>query len=135
MKKILLFVYQTFAELEITVATALLKNNNEIITAQGPAFVPFGIAIAFYFGVANEHNANFYRGNGNIMMEKLLAENVKKLANASFFPFYIDKSLTFSDRSIYRHEELIHFLFLFSTSLSFRREGIYYQVYSAKETC
>lgn len=33
MKKILLFVYSTFAEFEITVATALLKNKYEIITA------------------------------------------------------------------------------------------------------
>ena len=33
MKKILLFVYPTFAEFEITVATALLKNKFEIITA------------------------------------------------------------------------------------------------------
>lgn len=32
MKKILLFVYPTFAEFEITVATALLKNKYEIIT-------------------------------------------------------------------------------------------------------
>lgn len=39
MKKILLFVYPTFAEFEITVATALLKNNYEIITAPGHAFV------------------------------------------------------------------------------------------------
>lgn len=33
MKKILLFVYPTFAEFEITVATALLKKKYEIITA------------------------------------------------------------------------------------------------------
>ena len=33
MKKILLFVYSTFAEFEITVATALLKTKYEIITA------------------------------------------------------------------------------------------------------
>ena len=32
-EKILLFVYPTFAEFEITVATALLKNKFEIITA------------------------------------------------------------------------------------------------------
>ena len=32
-EKILLFVYPTFAEFEITVATALLKNKYEIITA------------------------------------------------------------------------------------------------------
>lgn len=47
-----------------------------IITAQGHAFVPFGIAIASYFGVANEHNINFYSGKGNMMMENLLPENV-----------------------------------------------------------
>ena len=33
MKKIVLFVYPTFAEFEITVATALLRNKYEIITA------------------------------------------------------------------------------------------------------
>ena len=32
-EKILLFVYPTFAEFEITVATALLRNKYEIITA------------------------------------------------------------------------------------------------------
>ncbi|MGN4424940.1 DJ-1/PfpI family protein [Bacillus cereus group sp. MYBK30-1] len=57
------------------VYTEVVQHSN-IITAQGHAFVPFGIAIASYFGVANEHNTNFYRGNGNITMEKLLAENV-----------------------------------------------------------
>lgn len=51
-----------------------MKKN--IITAQGHAFVPFGIAIASYFGVANEHNINFYSGKGNMMMENLLPENV-----------------------------------------------------------
>ncbi|MBP3969399.1 hypothetical protein KAF80_10005 [Bacillus sp. WL1] len=76
MKKILLFVYPTFAEFEITVATALLKNKFEIITAQGHAFVPFGIAIASYFGVTNEHNINFYSGKGNVVMEELFPENV-----------------------------------------------------------
>ncbi|MES9710987.1 4-methyl-5(B-hydroxyethyl)-thiazole monophosphate biosynthesis protein, partial [Bacillus safensis] len=25
-----------------------------------------------YFGVANEHNTNFYGGKGNVMMENLL---------------------------------------------------------------
>lgn len=50
--------------------------HSNIITAQGHAFVPFGIAIASYFGVANEHNTNFYGGKGNVMMEKLLPENV-----------------------------------------------------------
>ncbi|EJQ49583.1 Uncharacterized protein BWINRASL_03428 [Bacillus mycoides] len=50
--------------------------HSHIITAQGHAFVPFGIAIASYFGVANEHNINFYRGKGNVVMEKLLPENV-----------------------------------------------------------
>ncbi|AMR03802.1 MULTISPECIES: DJ-1/PfpI family protein [Bacillus] len=50
--------------------------HSNIITAQGHAFVPFGIAIASYFGVANEHNINFYGGKGNVMMEKLLPENV-----------------------------------------------------------
>ncbi|QWG46007.1 glutamine amidotransferase [Bacillus mycoides] len=49
---------------------------SHIITAQGHAFVPFGIAIASYFGVANEHNINFYSGKGNMMMENLLPENV-----------------------------------------------------------
>lgn len=50
--------------------------HSNIITAQGHAFVPFGIAIASYFGIANEHNTNFYGGKGNVMMEKLLPENV-----------------------------------------------------------
>ncbi|MGV3289478.1 DJ-1/PfpI family protein [Bacillus wiedmannii] len=50
--------------------------HSNILTAQGHAFVPFGIAIASYFGVANEHNINFYGGKGNMMMEKLLPENV-----------------------------------------------------------
>ncbi|MEF7561349.1 hypothetical protein V4W76_30110, partial [Bacillus thuringiensis] len=50
-----------------------------IITAQGHAFVPFGIAIASYFGVTNEHNINFYSGKGNVMMEKILC--IKKLCN------------------------------------------------------
>ncbi|EEM27824.1 4-methyl-5(B-hydroxyethyl)-thiazole monophosphate biosynthesis enzyme [Bacillus thuringiensis serovar thuringiensis str. T01001] len=50
--------------------------HSNIITAQGHAFVPFGIAIASYFGIANEHNTNFYGGKGNVMMEKLLSENV-----------------------------------------------------------
>ncbi|EJS70519.1 MULTISPECIES: DJ-1/PfpI family protein [Bacillus] len=50
--------------------------HSNIITAQGHAFVPFGIAVASYFGVANEHNINFYGGKGNMMMEKLLHENV-----------------------------------------------------------
>ncbi|QUG85083.1 DJ-1/PfpI family protein [Bacillus nitratireducens] len=50
--------------------------HSNIITAQGHAFVPFGIAVASYFGVANEHNTNFYGGKGNMMMEKLLPENV-----------------------------------------------------------
>ncbi|EJS70787.1 glutamine amidotransferase [Bacillus cereus] len=49
---------------------------SHVITAQGHAFVPFGIAIASYFGVANEHNTNFYGGKGNAMMEKLLPKNV-----------------------------------------------------------
>ncbi|MDM5194683.1 DJ-1/PfpI family protein [Bacillus hominis] len=49
---------------------------SHIITAQGHAFVPFGIAIASYFGVANENNINFYSGKGNVVMEKLLPENV-----------------------------------------------------------
>ncbi|ALQ69228.1 DJ-1/PfpI family protein [Bacillus thuringiensis] len=53
----------------------VVKHSN-IITAQGHAFVPFGIAIASYFGAANEHNINFYGGKGNMMMEKLLPENV-----------------------------------------------------------
>lgn len=42
--------------------------HSNIITAQGHAFVPFGIA--------NEHNINFYSGKGNVMMEELLPENV-----------------------------------------------------------
>ncbi|MFJ7766133.1 DJ-1/PfpI family protein [Bacillus toyonensis] len=46
--------------------------HSNIITAQGHAFVPFGIAIASYFGVADEHNTNFYCGKGNVVMEKLL---------------------------------------------------------------
>ena len=50
--------------------------HSNIITAQGHAFVPFGIAIASYFGVANEHNINFHGGKGNVMMEELLPENV-----------------------------------------------------------
>ncbi|TXR98790.1 glutamine amidotransferase [Bacillus sp. SH7-1] len=50
--------------------------HSNIITAQGHAFVPFGIAIASYFGIANEHNVNFYSGKGNVMMEELLPENV-----------------------------------------------------------
>ncbi|HFK1545490.1 DJ-1/PfpI family protein [Bacillus albus] len=50
--------------------------HSNIITAQGHAFVPFGIAIASYFGVTNEHNINFYSGKGNVMMEELLPENV-----------------------------------------------------------
>ena len=50
--------------------------HSNIITAQGHAFVPFGIAIASYFGVTNEHNINFYSGKGNVMMEKFLPENV-----------------------------------------------------------
>ncbi|OQR57598.1 DJ-1/PfpI family protein [Bacillus sp. CDB3] len=50
--------------------------HSNIITAQGHAFVPFGIAVASYFGVANEHNTNFYGGKGNMMMEKLLLKNV-----------------------------------------------------------
>ena len=50
--------------------------HSNIITAQGHAFVPFGIAIASYFGVADEHNTDFYCGKGNVVMEKLLRENV-----------------------------------------------------------
>ncbi|MDM5234713.1 DJ-1/PfpI family protein [Bacillus cereus] len=50
--------------------------HSNIITAQGHAFVPFGIAVASYFGIANEHNTNFYCGKGNVVMEKLLPENV-----------------------------------------------------------
>ncbi|KAB2460638.1 glutamine amidotransferase [Bacillus sp. CH126_4D] len=50
--------------------------HSNVITAQWHAFVPFGIAIASYFGVANEQNINFYGGKGNVMMEKLLPENV-----------------------------------------------------------
>ena len=53
----------------------VVKHSN-IITAQGHAFVPFGIAIASYFGVADEHNTDFYCGKGNVVMEKLLRENV-----------------------------------------------------------
>ncbi|PDM37063.1 hypothetical protein CMV37_25700, partial [Bacillus cereus] len=37
----------------------------------GMHFVPFGIAIASYFWVTNEHNINFYSGKGNVMMEEL----------------------------------------------------------------
>ena len=50
--------------------------HSNIITAQGHAFVPFGIAIASYFGVADKHNTDFYCGKGNVVMEKLLRENV-----------------------------------------------------------
>ena len=50
--------------------------HSNIITAQGHAFVPFGIAIASYFGVTNEHNINFTVVRGNVMMEELLPENV-----------------------------------------------------------
>ena len=57
------------------VYTEVVQHAN-IITAQGHAFVPFGLAIASYFGVVNEHNTNFYSGKGNIMMENLLPENV-----------------------------------------------------------
>ncbi|MBG0964540.1 DJ-1/PfpI family protein [Bacillus sp. SRB1LM] len=49
-----------------------IVQHSNVITAQGHAFVPFGIAIASYFGVANEHNTNFYGGKGNVMMENLL---------------------------------------------------------------
>ncbi|PEB52131.1 glutamine amidotransferase [Bacillus pseudomycoides] len=48
-----------------------------IITAQGHAFVEFGLAIGEYFDVINEHRVNFYRGNKNIMMEKLLGQTVE----------------------------------------------------------
>ena len=51
--------------------------HSNIITAQGHAFVPFGIAIASYFGVADEHNTDFYCGKGNVVMEKLLRKRVK----------------------------------------------------------
>lgn len=49
-----------------------------IITAQGHGFVEFGVAIAEYFGVMNEHKGNVYRGKGNILMEKLLAQTVEE---------------------------------------------------------
>lgn len=88
------------------VYTEVVQHAN-IITAQGHAFVPFGLAIASYFGVVN----------------------------ASSFLFYIDKSLTFSDRAIYRYEMINHFLFLLLAIPSFRCEGTYYQVYSATGTC
>ena len=39
--------------------------HSNVITAQGHAFVPFGIA--------NEHNINFYSGKGNVMMEELFS--------------------------------------------------------------
>ncbi|MFZ3195909.1 MAG: 4-methyl-5(B-hydroxyethyl)-thiazole monophosphate biosynthesis protein, partial [Bacillus mycoides] len=59
------------------VYTEVVQHANIITaTAQGHAFVPFGLAIASYFGVVNEHNTNFYSGKGNIMMENLLPENV-----------------------------------------------------------
>ena len=51
--------------------------HSNIITAQGHAFVPFGIAIASYFGVADEHNTDFYCGKGNVVMEKLYEKRVK----------------------------------------------------------
>ncbi len=51
--------------------------HSNIITAQGHAFVPFGIAIASYFWVTNEHNINFYSGKGNVMMEELLLKICK----------------------------------------------------------
>lgn len=49
-----------------------------IITAQGHGFVEFGVAIAEYLGVMNEHKGNVYRGKGNILMEKLLAQTVEE---------------------------------------------------------
>ncbi|EEL44555.1 4-methyl-5(B-hydroxyethyl)-thiazole monophosphate biosynthesis enzyme [Bacillus cereus Rock3-42] len=64
-KKLDCFPVENFVYKEIV-------QHSNIITAQGHAFVPFGIAIASYFGVANEHNTNFYGGKGNVMMEGLL---------------------------------------------------------------
>lgn len=68
-KKIDCFPVENFVYKEVV-------QHSNIITAQGHAFVPFGIAIASYFGVTNEHNINFYSGKGNVMMEELLPENV-----------------------------------------------------------
>ncbi|PEW65855.1 glutamine amidotransferase [Bacillus cereus] len=69
--------YQKFDcfSVENFVYEEVVKHSN-IITAQGHAFVPFGIVIASYFGVADEHNTDFYCGKGNVVMEKLLRENV-----------------------------------------------------------
>ena len=69
LSKIRLFSSKNFVYEEV------VKHSN-IITAQGHAFVAFGIVIASYFGVADEHNTNFYCGKGNVVMEKLLRENV-----------------------------------------------------------
>ncbi|MGG2064987.1 DJ-1/PfpI family protein [Bacillus sp. S14(2024)] len=48
--------------------------HQNIITAQGHAFVDFGLAIAKYCGVYTEHKCNFYHGQRNVMMENMLKE-------------------------------------------------------------
>lgn len=51
-----------------------IVHHKNIITAQGHAFVDFGLAIAKYCGVFTEHKCNFYHGQGNVMMESMLKE-------------------------------------------------------------
>ncbi|CAM4366329.1 4-methyl-5(B-hydroxyethyl)-thiazole monophosphate biosynthesis protein [Bacillus manliponensis] len=51
-----------------------IVQHKNIITAQGHAFVEFGLVIADYFGVNAEHKCNFYRGKRNIVMERVLQD-------------------------------------------------------------
>lgn len=48
--------------------------HKNIITAQGHAFVEFGLTIARNYEIYTEHKSNFYSGKGNIIMERILQE-------------------------------------------------------------
>lgn len=44
--------------------------NHHILTAQGHAFVEFGLQIASYFNFLTDSHKLFYKGEGNLLMEK-----------------------------------------------------------------